>query len=119
MEQLATCDSGDTREAQSEPAWVSRFAKGNADISPFVAKDIASQVRELLIYRRAIESMAAQLACSKKNPLELARQILSQKTGQRDLQRGAAASVDEIIVGIQNLAQGNKIEIRNLTGEEI
>jgi hypothetical protein len=75
-----------TQAIPDEPAWVSRFAKGNADISPFVAKDIANQVRELLVYRRAIESMAAQFICPKTTALELARQILQkqppQKTGK-------------------------------------
>jgi len=36
-----------------EPAWVTRFAKGKADCSPFVAKEIADQVRELLAYKQA------------------------------------------------------------------
>ena len=75
-----------TQAIPNEPAWVTRFAKGNADISPFVAKDIANQVRELLVYRRAIESMAAQFICPKTTALELARQILQkqppQKTGE-------------------------------------
>jgi hypothetical protein len=39
-----------------EPAWVTRFAKGKAATSPFTAKEIADQVRELLIYKRAMES---------------------------------------------------------------
>jgi hypothetical protein len=33
--------------------------------------------------------------------------------------KGAAETVDQIIVGMLHLAQGNKIEIHNLTGEEI
>ena len=72
-----------TQATPDEPAWVTRFAKGNADISPFVAKDIASQVRELLIYRRAIESMAAQFICPKTTALELARQILQKQPPQK------------------------------------
>jgi len=71
-----------TQAIPDEPAWVTRFAKGNADISPFVAKDIASQVRELLVYRRAIESMAAQFIHPKTTALQLARQILQQQTPQ-------------------------------------
>ena len=63
-----------------EPAWVTRFAKGNADISAFVATDIASQVRELLVYRQAIESMAAQFIHPKTTALQLARQILQKQT---------------------------------------
>ena len=55
-----------------EPAWVTRFAKGNADCSPFVAKDIADQVREMLVYKRAMESMAKQLIHPKMTALELA-----------------------------------------------
>jgi hypothetical protein len=62
-----------------EPAWVSRFANGNADISPFVAKDIAQQVRELLIYKRAMDSMAAQFICPKTTGLELAKQQLGER----------------------------------------
>ena len=72
-----------TQAIPNEPAWVTRFAKGNADISPFVAKDIANQVRELLVYRRAIESMAAQFICPKTTALELARQILQKQTPQK------------------------------------
>ena len=59
-----------------EPAWVTRFAKGKADCSPFVAKEIADQVRELLIYRRAIQAMAEQFIHPKTTAKELAEQIL-------------------------------------------
>lgn len=55
-----------------EPAWVTRFAKGKADCSPFVAKEIADQVRELLIYKRAMESMAAQFIHPKMTAREMA-----------------------------------------------
>ena len=59
-----------------EPAWVTRFAAGKADCSPFVAKEIADQVRELLIYRRAIQAMAEQFVDPKTTAKELAEQIL-------------------------------------------
>ena len=59
-----------------EPAWVSRFAKGKADISPFVAQDIAGQVRELLVYKRAMDSMASQFVHPKTTGLEMAKQQL-------------------------------------------
>ena len=59
-----------------EPAWVTRFAKGNADCSPFVAREIADQVRELLIYKRAIQAMAEQFVDPKTTAKELAEQIL-------------------------------------------
>ena len=77
-----------TQAIPNEPAWVTRFAKGNADISPFVAKDIANQVRELLVYRRAIESMAAQFICPKTTALELARQILQEQPPQKTGEEG-------------------------------
>jgi hypothetical protein len=56
-----------------EPAWVTRFAKGKADCSPFVAKEIADQVRELLVYKRAMDSMARQFIHPKMTALELAQ----------------------------------------------
>lgn len=59
-----------------EPAWVTRFAKGKADCSPFVAKEIADQVREMLIYKRAMESMAKQLLHPKMTGLQLAKMQL-------------------------------------------
>lgn len=55
-----------------EPAWVTRFAKGKADCSPFVAKEIADQVREMLVYKRAIESMARQFVHPKMTAREMA-----------------------------------------------
>jgi len=55
-----------------EPAWVSRLAKGDAAMSYFVAKSIAEDVRELLIYKRAMDAMAAQMICPKMTGLELA-----------------------------------------------
>ena len=63
-------------EDADEPAWLTRLSKGNVAMSPFVAAEIASQVRELLVYRRAIEAMAAQFVCPKTTPQELAKQIL-------------------------------------------
>jgi hypothetical protein len=54
-----------------EPAWVTRFAKGKADCSPFVAKEIADQVREMLVYKRAMESMAKQFV----HPVITAREM--------------------------------------------
>ena len=59
-----------------EPAWVTRFAKGKADCSPFVAREIADQVRELLIYKRAMESMAKQFICPKMTAREIAEMQL-------------------------------------------
>ena len=59
-----------------EPAWVTRFAKGKADCSPFVAKEIADQAREMLMYKRAMESMAKQFIHPKTTAKELAEQIL-------------------------------------------
>jgi hypothetical protein len=56
----------------NEPAWVTRFAKGKADCSPFVAKEIAGQVREMLIYKRAMESMAKQFVHPKMTAREMA-----------------------------------------------
>jgi hypothetical protein len=60
-----------------EPAWVTRFAKGKADCSPFVAKEIADQVREMLTYKRAMESMAKQFIHPKTTALEMAQQVLT------------------------------------------
>jgi hypothetical protein len=59
-----------------EPAWVTRFAKGKADCSPFVAKEIADQVREMLVYKRAMESMAKQFIHPKMTALEMAEMQL-------------------------------------------
>lgn len=56
----------------NEPAWVTRFAKGNAATSPFTAKEIADQVRKLLIYQRAMESMARQFIHPKMTAYEMA-----------------------------------------------
>ena len=75
--------------AVDEPAWVSRFANGNADISPFVAKDIANQVRELLVYKRAMENMAKQFVCPKMTALELAE---LQLRGEKQKQGAAVCS---------------------------
>ncbi len=63
-----------------EPAWVTRFAKGKADCSPFVAKEIADQVREMLIYKRAMESMARQFVHPKTTAREMAESQLRQST---------------------------------------
>ena len=60
-----------------EPAWVTRFAKGKADCSPFVAKEIADQVREMLVYKRAMESMAKQFIHPKMTAKEMAEMQLS------------------------------------------
>lgn len=62
-----------------EPAWVTRFAKGKADCSPFVAKEIADQVRELLIYKRAMESMAKQFIHPKTTAIEMAMLYLKNR----------------------------------------
>jgi len=59
-----------------EPAWVSRLANGYTGMSVFTAIDIADQVRELLIYKRACDSMAEQMLCPKMTGLELARMQL-------------------------------------------
>jgi hypothetical protein len=59
-----------------EPAWLTRFAKGKSDCSPFCAKEIADQIRELLIYKRAFESMAAQMIHPKMTGLEMAKMQL-------------------------------------------
>lgn len=63
-----------------EPAWVTRFAKGKADCSPFVAKEIADQVREMLTYKRAMDSMAAQMIHPKMTGLEMAEMQLREST---------------------------------------
>jgi hypothetical protein len=62
-----------------EPAWVSRLAKGNAAMSDFVARSIAEDVRELLIYKRAMDSMAAQIIHPKMTGLEMAKMQLGEK----------------------------------------
>jgi hypothetical protein len=59
-----------------EPAWVTRFAKGKADCSPFVSKEIADQVRDLLVYKRAMESMAKQFIHPKMTAREMAEMQL-------------------------------------------
>lgn len=64
---------------RDEPAWVTRFAKGNAATSPFTAKEIADQVRELLVYKRAMESMAKQFISPKISAREMAEMQLSEK----------------------------------------
>lgn len=63
---------------KTEPAWLSRLASGNGSMSEFVARQIADEVRELLIYRRAMESMAAQFVCPKMTALEMARMQLKE-----------------------------------------
>lgn len=63
-----------------EPAWVTRFAKGKADCSPFVAKEIADQVREMLVYKRAMESMAKQFIHPKMTAREMAEMQLRGST---------------------------------------
>jgi hypothetical protein len=60
----------------SEPAWVTRFANGIdgseiVAISKFVAREIADEVRELLIYKRACESMARQMIHPKLAKMQL------------------------------------------------
>lgn len=62
-----------------EPAWVSRLANGNSAMSDFVARSIAEEVRELLIYKRACDSMAKQLVHPKTTGLELAKSQLGIK----------------------------------------
>ncbi len=64
------------QENPDEPAWVTRFAKGKADCSPFVAKEIADQVRELLVYKRAMESMAKQFIHPKMTAMQMAEMQL-------------------------------------------
>ena len=63
----------------SEPAWLSRLARGNADMSDFAAKQIASEVRELLIYKRAMESMAKQFIHPKMTALEMAQMQIEKR----------------------------------------
>lgn len=70
----AAVESSDAHE--SEPAWVTRLAQGNTGMSSFVALEIAREVRQLLVYQRAMEAMAAQFVCPKTTPQELADQIL-------------------------------------------
>jgi len=66
-----------------EPAWVTRFAKGNAATSPFTAKEIADQVREMLVYKRAMESMARQFIHPKMTAIEMAEmQLRNSGTGE-------------------------------------
>jgi hypothetical protein len=65
-----------TTRTADEPAWVSRLAKGDAAMSYFVAKSIAEDVRELLIYKRAMDAMAAQMLCPKMTGLEMAKMQL-------------------------------------------
>jgi hypothetical protein len=65
-----------TTRTADEPAWVSRLAKGDAAMSCFVAKSIAEDVRELLIYKRAMDSMAAQMIHPKMTGLEMAKMQL-------------------------------------------
>ena len=48
-------------ELPDEPAWVTRFSKGNADCSPFAAREIADQVRQMLAYRKKLEAVAAEM----------------------------------------------------------
>lgn len=67
-------DNGPGRrtEATHEPAWVTRFAAGDVAISPFVGREIAREVRELLRYRQAMELMALQFVHPKLSARELA-----------------------------------------------
>jgi hypothetical protein len=68
-----------TTRPADEPAWVSRLAKGNAAMSYFVARSIAEDVRELLIYKRAMDAMAAQMVHPKMTGLEMAKMQLGKK----------------------------------------
>lgn len=63
----------------TEPAWLTRLAKGNGDMSEFVAKEIAAEVRELMIYKRAMDSMASQMIHPKMTGLEMAKSQLGIK----------------------------------------
>ncbi|MEK9954770.1 MAG: hypothetical protein VW577_05125 [Pelagibacteraceae bacterium] len=62
-----------------EPAWLTRLAHGNGTMSEFVAKEIATEVRELLLYKRAMDSMASQLICPKRTGLQMAKMQLGIK----------------------------------------
>ncbi len=48
-------------ELPDEPAWVTRFSKGNADCSPFVAREIADQVRKMLTHNREMEAIMSEV----------------------------------------------------------
>lgn len=63
-----------------EPAWLTRFAKGKADCSPFSAKEIADQIRQMLVYKRAMESMAKQFVHPKMTAREMAEMQLRSAT---------------------------------------
>ena len=67
--------------SEREPAWVTRFSRGDCQLSPFVAQSIASQVRELLIYKMAMESMASQMLHPKMTALEMAQCQLKNTKG--------------------------------------
>ena len=59
------------------PAWLLRFENGNTDLSPFAARQIAEQAREWLLYKRAFESMSAQMIYPKMTAKEMAELQLS------------------------------------------
>ena len=75
-QKIASAASMGDMAQPDEPAWVTRFSTGNSDISPFVAKEIAGQVRELLVYKRAMESMASQFVHPKITAREMAEMQL-------------------------------------------
>lgn len=66
-------------DKRDEPAWVSRFANGNANCSPFCVQEIATEVRKLLIYKAAMESMAEQFIHPKITAMDLAKSQLGLK----------------------------------------
>ena len=74
--EMGFCEYEIEQANQDEPSWVTRFAKGKADCSPFVAKEIADQVRELLVYKRAMESMAKQFIHPKMTAMQMAESQL-------------------------------------------
>ena len=70
------CGSQDTRK--TDPAWLTRLERGDGNMSEFCAREIAAQVHELMIYRRAMESMAAQFVHPKITAMEMALQQLGE-----------------------------------------
>ena len=68
----------------NNPAWLARMEKGNSAMSPYDAKGIAAEIRELFIYKRAFESMASQMIHPKMSGLEMAKMQLR----HRDIDEG-------------------------------
>ena len=70
--QIAKHLRGDSQAIPDEPAWLSRLANGNSNMSEYIAKEIAAEVREMFIYKRAMESMARQMIHPKMTAKEMA-----------------------------------------------